>query len=104
MANTTGKKFGGRSKGTPNKNTIELRKQAEEIFGEAVPITMLRWAKKLEERGEIAEGGTLAGTACKYIYATLKAVELSGELKTTPIVKVTIDGDGTIQKLPPEVT
>ena len=33
MANTTGKKFGGRTKGTPNKLTKELRTTLKNIIG-----------------------------------------------------------------------
>lgn len=35
MANTTGKKFGGRKKGTPNKNTAELKAAIMAAFDEA---------------------------------------------------------------------
>jgi hypothetical protein len=36
MANTTGKKFGGRKKGTPNKTTSEIRALAQEYGPEAI--------------------------------------------------------------------
>ena len=36
MANTTGKKFGGRKKGTPNKSTSEIRALAQEYGPEAI--------------------------------------------------------------------
>lgn len=32
MANTTGKKFGGRTKGTPNKLTKEMRATLKHVF------------------------------------------------------------------------
>jgi hypothetical protein len=36
MANTTGRKFGGRKKGTPNKSTSEIRTLAQEYGPEAI--------------------------------------------------------------------
>lgn len=36
MSNTTGKKFGGRQKGTPNKSTAEIRELAQEFGPEAI--------------------------------------------------------------------
>ena len=36
MANTTGMKFGGRKKGTPNKSTSEIRTLAQEYGPEAI--------------------------------------------------------------------
>ena len=38
MANTTGKKFGGREKGTPNKLTSELRKALKNILSEEIEL------------------------------------------------------------------
>jgi hypothetical protein len=42
MANTTGKKFGGREKGTPNKQTKEIR-EAYKILIEANLSNMTNW-------------------------------------------------------------
>nr|AOE13985.1 hypothetical protein [uncultured bacterium] len=36
MANTTGKKFGGREKGTPNKLTAELRSALKDVLYEEI--------------------------------------------------------------------
>jgi len=33
MANTTGKKYGGRSKGTPNRSTLETKELLKSIIG-----------------------------------------------------------------------
>lgn len=46
MANTTGKKFGGRKKGTPNKETKALRKCIEELLED-------QWVKILEDINEL---------------------------------------------------
>ena len=37
MANTTGKKFGGREKGTPNKLTAELRSALKDVLYDEIP-------------------------------------------------------------------
>ena len=38
MANTTGKKYGGRTKGTPNKITNEIRKKLKNIVDNELDI------------------------------------------------------------------
>lgn len=47
MANTTGKKFGGRKKGTPNKTTAEVKKALCEAFEKlgGVPA-LVEWGKE----------------------------------------------------------
>ena len=37
MANTTGKKFGGRTKGTPNKTSVEMREAFNELISSKLP-------------------------------------------------------------------
>lgn len=37
MANNTGKKFGGRTKGTPNKTTTEIRQAFNELISSKLP-------------------------------------------------------------------
>jgi hypothetical protein len=63
MVNTTGMKFGGRQKGTPNKSTAEIRTLAQEYGAEAIrrlvslmrqrddPKLQLAAAKELLYRG-----------------------------------------------------
>lgn len=48
MANTTGKKFGGREKGTPNKTTQEI-KEAYQILVENNLENMTTWLEKIGE-------------------------------------------------------
>jgi len=74
MANTTGKKFGGRKMGTPNKSTSEIRALAQEYGPEAIRrlVSLMRQrddhkvqlaaAKELLDRGygrpmEVVESG-----------------------------------------------
>ena len=45
MANTTGKKFGGRQKGTPNKLTRELRSVLKKVHYEEI----IRLPQRLDE-------------------------------------------------------
>lgn len=42
MANTTGKKYGGRTKGTPNRNTALLRDKVNQLLED-------RWEQVLED-------------------------------------------------------
>ncbi len=48
MANTTGKKFGGRKKGTPNKTTKEI-KEAFEVIVDNNLNNIDEWIKKLAD-------------------------------------------------------
>ncbi|WP_051145132.1 hypothetical protein [Thiomicrorhabdus sp. Kp2] len=41
MANTTGRKFGGRQKGTPNKTTLEIKEAIIEAFNKAGGVDYL---------------------------------------------------------------
>ena len=41
MANTTGRKFGGRQKGTPNKTTLEIKEAIIEAFERAGGVDYL---------------------------------------------------------------
>ncbi|MGO3812983.1 hypothetical protein [Mesonia sp.] len=47
MANTTGKKFGGRTKGTPNKDTKQLREKIDDLLTD-------QWAQILEDLKELS--------------------------------------------------
>lgn len=49
MANTTGKKFGGRKKGTPNKTTSEIRALAQEYGSEAI-ATLVNLMRQSDDR------------------------------------------------------
>ncbi len=54
MANTTGKKFGGRRKGTPNKLTAEMREALRTILeGEIDKLPALLDSLKPEKRVEM---------------------------------------------------
>ena len=47
MANTTGKKFGGRKKGTPNKNSLTVKESLKNVYERlGGDDSMLEWAKK----------------------------------------------------------
>ena len=49
MANTTGKKFGGREKGTPNKSTKEIRDTFKNILNSNIDNLDV-WIKKVAEK------------------------------------------------------
>ena len=52
MANTTGKKFGGRQKGTPNKKTEALRAKVEMLINDNWE-TLLKDIQKLESKERV---------------------------------------------------
>lgn len=72
MANNTGQKFGGRTKGTPNRNTDEIR-QNFQLLIENNLATLENDLKELEPKDRIRAILDLS----KFILPTLKATELS---------------------------
>ena len=94
MANTTGKKYGGRKKGTPNKDTKELRqaiaaftsKNMDRIQGLFDEVASDDPAKALE----------LWLKTVSYSTPTLKAIEHSGEISEGKPSKIILQvGDNT---------
>jgi len=76
MANTTGKKFGGREKGTPNKDVAKTRKMIEELVKDNFSQLQLDIAS-LEPRDRVQAIISLL----KYCTPTFKAIELKEETK-----------------------
>ena len=72
MANNTGQKFGGRTKGTPNRNTDEIR-QNFQLLIENNLTTLENDIKELEPKDRIKAILDLS----KFVLPTLKAMELS---------------------------
>jgi hypothetical protein len=77
MANTTGKKFGGREKGTPNKTTEEIRERFQLLISDNLEklqedLTTLDPDKRLKYIIELS----------KFVIPTLKATDIkaTGEL------------------------
>lgn len=83
MANNTGQKFGGRTKGTPNRNTDEIR-QKFQLLIENNLTTLENDLKELEPKDRIKAILDLS----KFVLPTLKATELStvDERNIRPIV------------------
>ena len=52
MANTTGKKFGGRTKGTPNKSTQEIRNAYQMLLENNIP-NLIKWLDKIAEKDPV---------------------------------------------------
>lgn len=99
MANATGKKFGGRTKGTPNKDTQELQEICKRLKCSPFEVTILFAMGDWRTLGYTAEKyvssesekattykytidpsvrAKCASDACQYLYAKRKAVEMSG--------------------------
>jgi len=72
MANNTGQKFGGRTKGTPNRNTDEIR-QNFQLLIENNLTTLENDLKELEPKDRIKAILDLS----KFVLPILKATELS---------------------------
>lgn len=81
MANTTGKKFGGRKKGTPNKTTEEIRNKFQLILTDNLEtlnedLSGLDPDKRIKYMIELA----------KFVIPTLKATDLkTNDLDFRPI-------------------
>lgn len=82
MANTTGKKFGGRKKGTPNKNTQELMDMILET-GCPHPVQgMAQIAVQAKEEGNIDLAQACYKELAQYVAPKRKAIEHSGNIET----------------------
>jgi hypothetical protein len=108
MANTTGMKFGGRKKGTPNKSTAEIRALAREYGAEAIRrlVSLMRQrddrkvqlaaAKELLDRGygppkEVVEASDIHTRPPEEISAKLKElverIEHRAARATLPVIR-----------------
>ena len=72
MANNTGQKFGGRTRGTPNRTTTEIRQNFQLIIENNL-TTLENDIKELEPKDRIKAILDLS----KFVLPTLKATELS---------------------------
>lgn len=72
MANNTGQKFGGRTKGTPNKTTNEIREQFQKLIENNLE-QFENDIKELEPKDRIKTILELS----KFVIPTLKATELT---------------------------
>ena len=72
MANNTGQKFGGRTKGTPNRNTEEIRQNFQLLIENNLE-TLESDLKELEPKDRIKAILELS----KFVLPTLKSTELS---------------------------
>lgn len=99
MANTTGKKFGGRKKGTPNKSTKELRLLAQELDADPVEFllrVMMNDKSWLGQKKDIPlfARQSAARDAAPYIHAKLKSIEHSGQVKGGLLAEVLAELEG----------
>ena len=72
MANNTGQKFGGRTKGTPNRTTTEIRQNFQLLIENNLE-TLESDLKELEPKDRIKAILELS----KFVLPTLRATELS---------------------------
>jgi hypothetical protein len=95
MANTTGRKYGGRTKGTPNKKTQEILALIEDT-GCMHPITGLaKIAQQTYDEGDFATSMGAFKELAQYVAPKRKAIEHSGEIETKdPFVIVVQNPEG----------
>uniref|UniRef100_UPI004047EE78 hypothetical protein n=1 Tax=Mariniflexile sp. TaxID=1979402 RepID=UPI004047EE78 len=76
MANTTGQKFGGRKKGTANKDTLQIREKFQSLVEDNLEVLQadLNKLKPFERVKLIIELG-------KFVLPTLKAIEVQTDIK-----------------------
>jgi hypothetical protein len=94
MATTTGIKTGGRIKGTPNRNTTEIREQFQSLITDNLE-QMNSDLKALEPKERIKAIIDLS----KFVLPTLKAIDYSDTDKDkeriSPVIIQFVDKDGT---------
>lgn len=82
MANTTGQKFGGRSKGTPNKTTAQIRNEFQILISNNIEV-LQKDIEALEPKERIKTIIELS----KFVLPTLKAVEVTENETDKPKLK-----------------
>ena len=95
MANNTGQKFGGRTKGIPNRTTTEIRQNFQLLIENNLE-TLESDLKELEPKDRIKAILDLS----KFVLPTLKATELSSNDDDDGFNRITINlGSGINSKL-----
>jgi hypothetical protein len=93
MATTTGIKTGGRTKGTPNRNTTEIREQFQSLITDNLE-QMNNDLKALEPKDRIKAIIDLS----KFVLPTLKAIDFTDtndKERISPVIIQFVDKDGT---------
>ncbi len=87
MANTTGKKWGGRRKGTPNKSTAEIREAFQLLVADKLP-KLSKWidevAKENPEKALI-----IIAKYSEFVLPKLQRTEISGDLTIEQLLQLT---------------
>jgi hypothetical protein len=93
MATTTGIKTGGRIKGTPNRNTTEIREQFQSLITDNLE-QLNTDLKALEPKDRIKAIIDLS----KFVLPTLKAIDFTDtndKERISPVIIQFVDKDGT---------
>jgi hypothetical protein len=83
MANTTGKKFGGRSKGTPNRTTAEMREMFKDLINDNFDKIRTDLAD-LEPKERIR----ILLEMTKFVLPTLRATEIKETPKANDVAQM----------------
>jgi len=79
MANTTGKKFGGRKKGSQNKTTREIR-ESFQMFVEGNADQFQTWIERVAEKNP-AKAIELVSNLAEYVLPKLSRTEVKSEVE-----------------------
>ena len=77
-----GLKTGGRSKGTPNKATLEVQERLEELGCDPIE-GMARIGLEAEQRGEFQLAGQMYKELAQYVAPKRRATEISANMTAT---------------------
>ena len=84
MANTTGKKWGGRKKGTPNKRTLNVADKLAELGYDPLE-SLVRLAIDAQKEGDKVMEYNASKELAQYVAPKRRATEITAEVVTIDI-------------------
>ncbi len=82
----------GRKKGVPNKSTLEMRERCEALIGGmSIPEWMMTKAIEAANQGDLPTAGNISGKAASFVYPSLKAIELQGDIQSAVTLEVIVE-------------
>ena len=84
-----GKKYGGRVKGTPNKNNQTIMDKLSDLNCDPIE-GMATIAKKAMDEGEFILAGTMYKELAQYVAPKRKSIEVSGEMELDVVQDVMV--------------
>lgn len=87
MANTTGKKFGGRKKGTPNKKTDEIRNAFQALVSDKIP-ELSKWLDEVAQDNP-EKALDIIIKFSDFVIPKLQRTELSTQFEISALLQLT---------------